>query len=121
MPASSENLLNHYDTVSAIFKMMLSRALFAASAVVGRTAFRLAPATRSVAVRGFATTPAPGSKGKVVLLYSGGLDTSTILLWLLEQGYDVVAYCANLGQPEDYEAARQKATKVRLNAPDALG
>lgn len=55
----------------------------------------------------------PGSKGKVVLLYSGGLDTSTVLLWLREQGYDVVAYCANLGQEEDFEAARAKALKVR--------
>ena len=43
---------------------------------------------------------------------SGGLDTSTVLVWLIEQGYDVVAYCANLGQEEDYEAARQKALKV---------
>lgn len=36
-----------------------------------------------------------------------------MLVWLIEQGYDVVAYCANLGQEEDYEAARQKALKVR--------
>jgi hypothetical protein len=43
---------------------------------------------------------------------SGGLDTSTILLWLLEQGYDVVAYAANLGQEEDFDAARAKALKV---------
>jgi hypothetical protein len=34
-------------------------------------------------------------------------------LWLIEQGYDVHAYCANLGQEEDFEAARQKALKVR--------
>ncbi|KAA0154619.1 hypothetical protein FNF27_01504 [Cafeteria roenbergensis] len=53
-----------------------------------------------------------GAKGKVVLLYSGGLDTSCILLWLLEQGYDVHAYVANLGQEEDFEAAREKATKI---------
>jgi len=59
------------------------------------------------------TGAAPGSKGKVVLLYSGGLDTSCILLWLLEQGYDVHAYMADLGQEEDFEAARQKALKVR--------
>lgn len=32
------------------------------------------------------------SKGTVVLAYSGGLDTSCILVWLKEQGYDVVAY-----------------------------
>jgi argininosuccinate synthase len=44
---------------------------------------------------------------------SGGLDTSCILLWLLEQGYDVHAYAANLGQEEDFDAARDKATKVR--------
>ena len=43
---------------------------------------------------------------------SGGLDTSTVLVWLIEQGYDVFAYCANLGQEEDYEAARKKALKV---------
>lgn len=32
------------------------------------------------------------SKGAVVLAYSGGLDTSCILVWLKEQGYDVIAY-----------------------------
>lgn len=62
------------------------------------------------------STPS-GKKEKVVLLYSGGLDTSTILVWLIEQGYDVVAYCANLGQPgEDFEAARQKALKIGASA-----
>lgn len=38
------------------------------------------------------------SKGKVCLAYSGGLDTSTILKWLLEQGYEVVCFLANVGQ-----------------------
>ena len=32
------------------------------------------------------------SKGKVCLAYSGGLDTSVILAWLLEQGYEVIAF-----------------------------
>lgn len=32
------------------------------------------------------------TKGMVVLAYSGGLDTSCILVWLKEQGYDVIAY-----------------------------
>lgn len=32
------------------------------------------------------------SKGKVILAYSGGLDTSCILLWLKEKGYQVIAY-----------------------------
>ncbi|KAJ2442868.1 argininosuccinate synthetase, partial [Coemansia sp. RSA 2337] len=55
---------------------------------------------------------APGSKGKVLLAYSGGLDTSCILVWLIEQGYEVLAYMANVGQEEDFEAAREKALKV---------
>jgi len=48
----------------------------------------------------------------IVLAYSGGLDTSCILVWLKEQGYDVIAYMANIGQDEDFEAARQKAIKL---------
>lgn len=52
------------------------------------------------------------SKGKVCLAYSGGLDTSVILAWLLEQGYEVIAFLANIGQEEDFEAAREKALKI---------
>jgi argininosuccinate synthase len=46
---------------------------------------------------------------KVVLAYSGGLDTSVILKWLTERGFDVVAFIADVGQNEDIEAARSKA------------
>lgn len=47
---------------------------------------------------------------KVVLAYSGGLDTSIILTWLRKQGYNVVTFTANLGQPgENMEAIRKKA------------
>ncbi|XP_064121403.1 argininosuccinate synthase-like [Macrobrachium nipponense] len=52
------------------------------------------------------------SKGTVILAYSGGLDTSCILVWLREQGYQVVAYMADLGQDEDFEAAKNKAKKL---------
>ncbi|ODQ58460.1 hypothetical protein WICANDRAFT_80598 [Wickerhamomyces anomalus NRRL Y-366-8] len=52
------------------------------------------------------------SKGKVCLAYSGGLDTSIILAWLLEQGYEVIAFMANIGQEEDFEAAREKALAI---------
>ncbi|NXJ09228.1 ASSY synthase, partial [Odontophorus gujanensis] len=45
----------------------------------------------------------------VVLAYSGGLDTSCILVWLKEQGYTVIAFLANIGQKEDFDAARKKA------------
>ena len=51
------------------------------------------------------------SKQKVVLGYSGGLDTSVILKWLLEQGYEVFAYMADIGQKEDFKAAEKKALK----------
>lgn len=49
---------------------------------------------------------------KVVLAYSGGLDTSVILKWLLERDYEVIAYIADVGQKEDFEAARAKALKI---------
>tara|TARA_B100000315_G_C14578603_1_gene589240 strand:+ start:1422 stop:2639 length:1218 start_codon:yes stop_codon:yes gene_type:complete len=52
-------------------------------------------------------------KKKVVLAYSGGLDTSVILKWLIEEsGYAVVAFCADLGQDEDFDAVREKARAV---------
>jgi len=47
---------------------------------------------------------------KVVLAYSGGLDTSIILKWLqVEYGCEVVTFTADLGQGEELEPARQKA------------
>ncbi|XP_063885425.1 argininosuccinate synthase-like [Scylla paramamosain] len=52
------------------------------------------------------------ARGTVVLAYSGGLDTSCILVWLREQGFRVVAFMADLGQEEDFEKAKAKATKL---------
>lgn len=50
---------------------------------------------------------------KIVLAYSGGLDTSVILKWLQETyKADVVAYIADLGQGEEMEPARQKAVST---------
>jgi argininosuccinate synthase len=46
---------------------------------------------------------------RVVLAYSGGLDTSCILKWLIDKGHEVVAFIGNVGQEEDFEAARAKA------------
>ena len=49
-------------------------------------------------------------KKKCVLAYSGGLDTSVILGWLIEEGFDVVAVYVDLGQPcEDRQATLRKA------------
>jgi argininosuccinate synthase len=50
---------------------------------------------------------------KVVLAYSGGLDTSVAVRWIAETyGCEVVCYCADVGQDEDLEAARTKALAV---------
>lgn len=50
------------------------------------------------------------SKPKLILAYSGGLDTSVILKWLTEKGFDVIAFCANVGQhEEDFAAVKAKA------------
>jgi argininosuccinate synthase len=52
------------------------------------------------------------AKEKVILAYSGGLDTSVILKWLLDKGYDVVCYIADVGQEEDFEEAKKKALAI---------
>lgn len=48
-------------------------------------------------------------KEKVVLAYSGGLDTSVILKWLIEKDYEVIAFVADVGQADDFEECRKKA------------
>jgi len=52
-------------------------------------------------------------KNKIVLAYSGGLDTSVILKWLAEK-YDaeIIAYVADVGQGEDLDEVREKAMKT---------
>ncbi|MBI1821496.1 MAG: argininosuccinate synthase [Nitrospirae bacterium] len=50
---------------------------------------------------------------KVVLAYSGGLDTSVIITWLKENyRCQVIAFCANLGQEEDLQGVKEKALKT---------
>ena len=49
---------------------------------------------------------------KIVLAYSGGLDTSVILKWLIDEGYEVIAYIADVGQDDDLEEARDKALGI---------
>ncbi len=52
---------------------------------------------------------------KVVLAYSGGLDTSIILKWLQETyGCEVVTFTADLGQGEELEPARKKAEMLGI-------
>ena len=56
----------------------------------------------------------PGEVGRVLLLYSGGLDTSVMLKWIQDgYGAEVVALTINLGQPgEDYGVVEEKAKRL---------
>ncbi|MCP1145097.1 argininosuccinate synthase [Lysinibacillus endophyticus] len=49
---------------------------------------------------------------KVVLAYSGGLDTSVAIPWLKEQGWDVIAVCLDVGEGKDLEFIKNKALQV---------
>ncbi|MEL7450257.1 MAG: argininosuccinate synthase domain-containing protein, partial [Pseudomonadota bacterium] len=49
---------------------------------------------------------------KVILAYSGGLDTACILKTLIQQGHDVVAYVANVGQLEDFDDIARRAREA---------
>jgi argininosuccinate synthase len=58
---------------------------------------------------------------KVVLAYSGGLDTSVILRWLIEtHRCEVVAFCADLGQGEELITVREKALKTGASGVHVL-
>lgn len=48
-------------------------------------------------------------KDKIVLAYSGGLDTSVAVQWLIDKGYDVVACCLDVGEGKDLDVVYQKA------------
>src|ERR671917_2011690 len=56
----------------------------------------------------------PGEVSRVLLLYSGGLDTSVMLRWIQDEyEAEVVALTINLGQPgEDYDVVRDKALRI---------
>ena len=52
------------------------------------------------------------NKDKVVLAYSGGLDTSVAISWLKQKGFDVVACCLDVGEGKDLDFIKEKAIKV---------
>ena len=49
---------------------------------------------------------------KIVLAYSGGLDTSVAIKWLKDKGFDVIACLVDVGQKGDFKKAREKAKKI---------
>ncbi|MBF0594533.1 MAG: argininosuccinate synthase [Candidatus Omnitrophica bacterium] len=48
---------------------------------------------------------------KVVLAYSGGLDTSCIIPWLKDRGYEIIAVVGNVGQGDNFDEVKSKALK----------
>ena len=57
------------------------------------------------------------AKDKVILAYSGGLDTTVIIPWLKENyDYDVIAVCIDLGQGDDWPAIKSRALKTGASA-----
>jgi len=49
---------------------------------------------------------------KIILAYSGGLDTSVILKWLTEKGFEVIAYVADVGQNDNFGEVKNKALTI---------
>jgi len=49
---------------------------------------------------------------QILLAYSGGLDTTVILKWLIESGYDVSCFIADLGQKDDFDAIKRRAQTI---------
>ena len=97
-------------------KQILDKAKKNGSAKNGRGGSERADVHGSSTARGTANSrnlrpaQAGGNPKKVVLAYSGGLDTSIIVAWLKETyGCEVIAMVGDLGQREDLEAARKKA------------
>lgn len=52
---------------------------------------------------------------KVILAYSGGLDTSCAIRWLKDKGYNVVAFIADVGQGEDFDLIKKRALKTGVS------
>ncbi|MBP2100720.1 argininosuccinate synthase [Enterococcus rivorum] len=55
-------------------------------------------------------------KEKVILAYSGGLDTSVAVKWLVDEGYDVIACCLDVGERKNLEFIKEKALTVGASA-----
>src|SRR5256885_15120284 len=53
---------------------------------------------------------------KLVLAYSGGLDTSVAIRWLKDQGWDVIAFTVDLGEKKDLEAIQARALTTGASA-----
>ncbi|MBO0431342.1 argininosuccinate synthase [Enterococcus sp. DIV0660C] len=59
-------------------------------------------------------------KEKIILAYSGGLDTSVAIKWLTDEGYDVIACCLDIGEGKDTSFIKEKALQVGASASYAI-
>jgi argininosuccinate synthase len=87
-----------------------------------------APSFPEFALQALATTEKPrrslrfgvsqvaATKGKLVLAYSGGLDTSVGIRWLKDKGWDVVALTVDLGEKKDLDAIQARALQIGASA-----
>src|SRR6202051_2650608 len=58
----------------------------------------------------------PLKNKKLVLAYSGGLDTSVAIRWLKDLGWDVIAFTVDLGEKKDLDAIQARALKTGASA-----
>src|SRR5260221_2399992 len=56
------------------------------------------------------------SNKKLVLAYSGGLDTSVAIRWLKDKGWDVIAFTVDLGENKNLDAIQKRALKIGASA-----
>ena len=97
------------------FAMFVRSLVRSSGAITRANAPAFAPRALRQPVNGQRSMSSQEGKGKrLVLAYSGGLDTSTQLRWLADKGYEVVAFTANLGQgggmnDEDFSGIEAKA------------
>src|SRR5947207_498303 len=77
---------------------------------------RSSPGCASAALVGRSKSCSPMAAKKLVLAYSGGLDTSVAIRWLKEAGWDVIAFTVDLGEKKDLDAVQARALKTGASA-----
>src|SRR5213079_200822 len=77
---------------------------------------RSSPCCASAALVARSKSCSPMAAKKLVLAYSGGLDTSVAIRWLKDQGWDVIAFTVDLGEKKDLDAVQVRALKTGASA-----
>src|SRR5438552_6762555 len=77
---------------------------------------RSSPCCASAALDARSKSCSPVAAKKLVLAYSGGLDTSVAIRWLKAHGWDVIAFTVDLGEKKDLDAVQARALKTGASA-----